>query len=185
MAAYAARRVLAADPGPAVRVVRHVHAHPARARATRCSSSWAAGASARSSSQALRQQFGLDGDPVTQYVAWIGRVLQGDLGESYKLKQDVSDLILARLPVTLELILFSVILAVAVAIPLGVYQARRRDTCGDYAGSLFALVAVSSPVYFTAILASSCSPSGWECCQRSGGAGPICSIRLATCCCRP
>ncbi len=79
-------------------------------------------------------------------------MLQGDLGESYKLKQEVSDLILARLPVTFELILFSVILAVGVAIPLGVYQARRRDSFGDYAGSLFALVAVSSPVYFTAIL---------------------------------
>jgi peptide/nickel transport system permease protein len=100
----------------------------------------------------LRHQFGLDGDPLSQYVAWMGRVLQGDLGQSYKLKQGVSDLILARLPVTFELILFSVILAVAVAIPLGVYQARRRDSFGDYAGSLFALVAVSSPVYFTAIL---------------------------------
>jgi peptide/nickel transport system permease protein len=100
----------------------------------------------------LRHQFGLDGDPLSQYLAWMGRVLQGDLGQSYKLKQEVSDLILARLPVTLELILFSVILAVAVAIPLGVYQARRRDSFGDYAGSLFALVAVSSPVYFTAIL---------------------------------
>lgn len=100
----------------------------------------------------LRLQFGLTGDPISQYLAWIGRVLQGDLGQSYKLKQDVSDLILARLPVTFELILFSVLLAVAVAIPLGVYQAYRRDTRGDYAGSLFALIAVSSPVYFTAIL---------------------------------
>ena len=100
----------------------------------------------------LREQFGLTGDPITQYFAWIGRVLQGNLGESYKLKQDVSDLILARLPVTFELILFSVLLAVAIAIPLGAYQAYRRDTMGDYAGSLFALVAVSSPVYFTAIL---------------------------------
>ena len=85
-------------------------------------------------------------------MAWLGRALQGDLGQSYKLKQDVSDLILARLPLTFELILFSVLLAVAVAIPLGVYQAYRRDTRGDYAGSLFALIAVSSPVYFTAIL---------------------------------
>src|SRR5690349_24737157 len=57
----------------------------------------------------LRTQFGLTGDPITQYVAWMGRVLQGDFGESYKLKQDVSDLIVARLPVTLELIFVSVL----------------------------------------------------------------------------
>lgn len=100
----------------------------------------------------IRARYGLDGDPITQYVAWIGRVLQGDLGESFKLKQDVTDLLLSRLPVTLELIVLSLLIAIAVAIPLGVYQARRRDRIGDYLSSLFALVGVSSPVYFTAIL---------------------------------
>lgn len=100
----------------------------------------------------LREKFGLDGDPLTQYLAWIGRVLQGDLGQSYKLKQDVVDLIGARIPVTIELVVLSVALAVVVAIPLGVIQARRRDSAVDYLGSLFALIGVSSPVYFTAIL---------------------------------
>lgn len=100
----------------------------------------------------IRAKYGLDGDPITQYVAWIGRALGGDLGESFKLKQDVTDLLLARLPVTLELIGLSLLIAIAVSIPLGVYQARRRDSLGDYLGSFFALVGVSSPVYFTAIL---------------------------------
>ena len=100
----------------------------------------------------LREKFGLDGDPISQYVAWIGRVLTGDLGQSYKLKQEVADLIGGRLPVTLELVVLSVGLAIVVAIPLGVWQARRRDTAGDYLGSLVALIGVSSPVYFTAIL---------------------------------
>lgn len=100
----------------------------------------------------IRARYGLDGDPITQYVAWIGRVFQGDLGTSFKLKQDVTDLLLSRLPVTIELIVLSLLIAIAVAIPLGVYQARRRDRIGDYLGSLFALVGVSSPVYFTAIL---------------------------------
>ena len=45
----------------------------------------------------LREKFGLDGDPISQYVAWIGRVLTGDLGQSYKLKQEVADLIGGRL----------------------------------------------------------------------------------------
>jgi len=100
----------------------------------------------------LRIQFGLVGDPFSQYVAWLGRALQGDLGDSYRLRQDVVGLIADRLPLTIELIALSIILAVAVAIPLGVIQAHRRDTAVDYAGSFLALVGLSSPVYFTAIV---------------------------------
>lgn len=100
----------------------------------------------------LREKFGLVGDPITQYFAWLGRVIHFDFGQSYRLKQDVADLIVARLPITVELIAISVLIAVAVAVPLGVLQARRRNTWVDYLGSLFALIAVSSPVYFTAIL---------------------------------
>jgi peptide/nickel transport system permease protein len=100
----------------------------------------------------LRERFGLDGDPITQYFAWLGRAIQLDFGVSYKLRQDVSDLILARLPTTVELIALSVLLAIALGIPLGVLQARRRETAVDYAGSFIAFLGVSSPVYFTAIL---------------------------------
>lgn len=100
----------------------------------------------------LRIQFGLVGDPFSQYVAWLGRALQGDLGDSYRLRQDVVGLIADRLPLTIELIVLSILIAIAVAIPLGVIQAHRRDSAVDYAGSLFALVGLSSPVYFTAIV---------------------------------
>jgi peptide/nickel transport system permease protein len=102
--------------------------------------------------EALRQQFGLVGDPVSQYFAWLGRALQGDLGESFRLRQDVLSLIVQRLPITLELIALSMLIAVAVAIPLGVLQAHRRNSFIDYFGSLLALVGLSSPVYFTAIV---------------------------------
>lgn len=102
--------------------------------------------------EVLRQQFGLIGDPFTQYVAWLGRVFQGDLGESYRLRQDVVSLIAQRLPLTLQLIGLSMLISVAVAIPLGVVQAVRRNTVIDYAGGLLALIGLSSPVYFTAIL---------------------------------
>jgi peptide/nickel transport system permease protein len=101
---------------------------------------------------ALRQQFGLVGDPFSQYVAWLGRALQGDLGDSYRLRQDVLGLITERLPLTLELIGLAILIAIAVAIPLGVIQAHRRDSAIDYAGSLLALIGLSSPVYFTAIV---------------------------------
>ena len=102
--------------------------------------------------QALREQFGLTGDPITQYVAWLGRALNGDLGESYRLRQDVLDLIADRLPITLELIAISMVLAIGIAIPLGIAQARRRDSAIDYVGSLLALVGLSIPVYFAAMV---------------------------------
>lgn len=102
--------------------------------------------------EVLRQQFGLIGDPFSQYLAWLGRALQGDLGESYRLRQDVLSLISERLPLTLQLVGLSMLIAVAVAIPLGVIQAHRRNSVIDYAGSLLALIGLSSPVYFTAIL---------------------------------
>jgi peptide/nickel transport system permease protein len=102
--------------------------------------------------EALRQQFGLIGDPLSQYAAWLGRALQGDLGDSFRLRQDVVGLIAGRLPLTIELIVLAILIAVVVAIPLGVIQAHRRDSRTDYAGSLMALIGLSSPVYFTAIV---------------------------------
>ena len=102
--------------------------------------------------EVLRHQFGLVGDPITQYVAWLGRALQGDLGQSFRLRQDVVSVISERLPLTLELIGLSMLIAIAVAIPLGVVQAHKRNSLIDYAGSLFALIGLSSPVYFTAIV---------------------------------
>ena len=101
---------------------------------------------------ALRVQFELVGDPFSQYVAWLGRVLQEDLEKSYRLRQDVVGLIASRLPITLELVGLSMLIAVAIAIPLGIVQARRRDSITDYAGSLLALVGLSMPVYFAAMV---------------------------------
>ena len=102
--------------------------------------------------EVLRHQFGLVGDPITQYVAWLGRAIHGDLGQSFRLRQDVVSVISERLPLTLELIGLSMLIAIAVAIPLGVVQAHKRNSLIDYAGSLFALIGLSSPVYFTAIV---------------------------------
>ena len=101
---------------------------------------------------ALREQFGLTGDPLSQYAAWLGRAVQGDLGESYRLRQDVVGLITDRLPITLELVALSMLIALAIALPLGILQAKKRDSLFDYLGSLFALIGLSIPVYFAAML---------------------------------
>jgi peptide/nickel transport system permease protein len=102
--------------------------------------------------EALRVQFGLVGDPISQYVAWLGRALVLDLGESYRLRQDVVGLIAERLPITLQLVVMAMVISIAVAIPLGIAQARRRDSMFDYVGSLGALIGLSIPVYFAAML---------------------------------
>jgi peptide/nickel transport system permease protein len=100
----------------------------------------------------LREQFGLVGDPISQYVAWLGRAIQLDFGTSYRLRQEVGDLIASRAAITVELIALAVLIAILIGIPLGVLQARKRESAVDYAGSFVAFLGVSSPVYFTAIL---------------------------------
>lgn len=102
--------------------------------------------------QAIRQKYGLDRDPISQYVFWIGNVLRGDLGESFRLKQSVSSLIRARLPLTLKLIGLSVSISLLLAVPLGVLAAVYKDSLIDYAASLIGLIGVASPVFFSSIV---------------------------------
>ncbi len=100
----------------------------------------------------LREQFGLVGDPISQYIAWLGRALTGDFGQSFRLRQEVTSLLVERVPITLQLVALSMVVAVAIAIPLGIVQARKRDSVTDYVGSLAALVGLSIPVYFAAMV---------------------------------
>jgi peptide/nickel transport system permease protein len=102
--------------------------------------------------QAIRQKYGFDQNVVTQYVRWAGNALRGDIGESFRLKQNVGGLIKERLNITLKLILFSVILSLIIAIPLGVLAAVYKNTWIDYLSSVIALVGLSSPVFFSGIV---------------------------------
>ena len=102
--------------------------------------------------QAIRSKYNLDKDPITQYVLWVKNVLQGNLGESFRLKQQVSDLILARFPLTLKLIVLSTLLSLIVALPMGVLSALYQNSWIDYLASLITLIGVSSPVFFSGII---------------------------------
>jgi peptide/nickel transport system permease protein len=101
---------------------------------------------------AIRQKYGFDQNVFTQYARWAGNAVRGDIGESYRLKQSVSGLILERLKITLKLIVFSVILSLIIAIPLGILAAVYKNTWIDYLASLIALLGLSSPVYFSGIV---------------------------------
>ncbi len=98
----------------------------------------------------LESYFGLDKSPVQQYFSWLGNVLHGDLGYSVRLGQPVLNLILDRFPVTLELALLSLLVAVVVGIPLGVISAVYRNTPADLFGRLFALIGMAAPNFLVA-----------------------------------
>jgi peptide/nickel transport system permease protein len=100
----------------------------------------------------LRKQFGLD-DPVWQrYFRWLFAMLHGDWGFSFISRVDVDKLILGRLPVTLAVIGASQILALLIALPVGVISAARPYSWFDRIASTFALIGFSLPTFFTGLL---------------------------------
>jgi peptide/nickel transport system permease protein len=101
---------------------------------------------------ALRAKFGLD-DPVWQrYFRWFAAMMHGDWGFSFISRVDVDQLILQRVPVTLAVIGASQVLALCVALPVGIYSAVRPYSVFDRIASLFAFVGFSLPTFFTGIL---------------------------------
>ncbi|HPU51987.1 MAG TPA: ABC transporter permease [Burkholderiaceae bacterium] len=100
----------------------------------------------------LRAKFGLD-DPVpVRYVRWLGAMAQGDWGFSFASRIDVDTLILQRLPVTLLVIGSSQLLALLIALPVGIYAATRPYSWFDQIANTLAFVGFSLPSFFTGIL---------------------------------
>ncbi len=102
--------------------------------------------------QAAREQLGLDGSYLEQYWRWVSGVAQGDFGFSYRNTQPVSEILLNSLPITLELVLLGLLIAVVVGLPLGVISAVRRDSKHDYAARVGGLIGVSIPNFWLATL---------------------------------
>jgi peptide/nickel transport system permease protein len=101
---------------------------------------------------ALRAKFGLD-DPIwTRYLHWLAAMLQGDWGFSFASRMDVDKLILQRLPVTLIVIGSSQILAILVALPVGVLAATRPYSVFDQVANTLAFIGFSLPTFFTGLL---------------------------------
>jgi len=100
----------------------------------------------------LRAQFGLDDPVVTRYLRWSGSMLRGDWGFSFSSRVDVDTLILQRLPVTLVVIGASQLLALLVALPVGVYAATRPYSIFDQIASTIAFAGYALPTFFTGLL---------------------------------
>ena len=96
---------------------------------------------------AIRAKLGLDRPLGEQFVIWIGRLARGDLGESFFFKKQVSELIAARLQPTLALATATLVLAVTLAVPLGVLAAVKRGTWLDRALMGFSVLGFSVPTF--------------------------------------
>jgi peptide/nickel transport system permease protein len=100
----------------------------------------------------IRDRYRLN-DPVpVQYGAWLLQVVQGNLGESIRTRQPVTELIFEKLPVTLQLGAMSILVAILIAIPAGVIAAVRRGSLADHASTLFALTGLSVPNFWLGIM---------------------------------
>jgi len=100
----------------------------------------------------IRQKYGLD-DPIPlQYLRWIGLALRGDLGESIRTRESVVWTVGRKLPITLELACLSLVVAVAIAIPAGVFSAVRRNTAWDFLVNALSLCGLSVPSFWLGIM---------------------------------
>ncbi|MBB5515654.1 peptide/nickel transport system permease protein [Rubricella aquisinus] len=101
--------------------------------------------------QNIRDALGLDDPILVQYVRFLGNAVQGDFGLSYRSKQDVSDMILERLPATLELVAVSAVIALVIGVVAGVYTGIRRDSWLSRSILSVSLVGVSLPTFIIGI----------------------------------
>src|SRR5499433_3381326 len=99
-----------------------------------------------------RSEYGLDKPILLQYLIWLGKLAQGDWGTSILSGRPVLKDVLIRLPVTLELIVLSMAVALVIAIPAAIIGALRQNTWADYSATTVAMIGVSIPEFFAGVL---------------------------------
>lgn len=102
--------------------------------------------------ESIRHQLGLDQPLPVQYVKYLGRLAQGDLGRSYKQKTGVSELIASRMPATLLLMAGAIFFEILIGIPAGIYAAARRGKRADNCAMIASFIGVSAPQFVVGLL---------------------------------
>ncbi|MBI4200369.1 MAG: ABC transporter permease [Chloroflexi bacterium] len=102
--------------------------------------------------EAYRKDLGLDRPFLVRYFRWLGNIAQGDLGRSIRTGSSMSEELVQRYQVTLELALGSILVTMLIAVPIGIYSALRPRSAGDYLGTVFAISGVAMPNFFMGIL---------------------------------
>ena len=101
---------------------------------------------------ALERYYGLDKPAIEQYFTWLGEALTGNLGVSIRQGRDVLPLILDRFPVTVELAVFAIIIALSIGLPIGILSAIYRNTWIDVFGRVFSMLGLSVPNFLLGTL---------------------------------
>lgn len=120
----------------------------------------------------LRAKYHLDDPFHVQYLAWLGNVLTGDFGRSLRTGVPVSTLIAQKLPVTLQLAVMAIILALLIGIPAGILSAVKKGTATDYAANVVALSGVSIPNFWLGIILIMVVSVQWQLLPASGYVPP-------------
>lgn len=100
----------------------------------------------------VRHDLGLDQNIVTQYLTWLSGVVRGDFGIDYQSGQQISEVLLSRLPVTIELAILSTVISILVGVPLGVWAAHRRGRMADRLVQVFSAVGIAVPPFWLGIV---------------------------------
>jgi peptide/nickel transport system permease protein len=102
--------------------------------------------------QALRHKMGLDRPVIVQYLTYIKNIMMGDLGRSITYEVSISSLIFTRLQVTVPLAVLSMIFAIFLSIPMGIYSALHRNRVGDFGIMVFSQIGLAVPAFWAGIL---------------------------------
>lgn len=100
----------------------------------------------------LQEKMGLNKPLASQFYHWIVHVLQGDMGQSLVSDKDVNTLISERMPATIALTVYALVISLILAIPLGIISAVKQNTVWDYSSMIVALVGISVPNFWAALL---------------------------------
>jgi peptide/nickel transport system permease protein len=100
----------------------------------------------------LHQKLHLDQPLPIRYLYWAGGVLTGDLGESVRIQKPVAELIVEKLPVTAELAVLAILIALVIGVSAGIVSAVAKDSVWDYAANVFALWGLSTPNFWLGIM---------------------------------
>src|ERR1044072_3537241 len=100
----------------------------------------------------MREAYGLDRPAVVQYLIWLGKLVRGDWGASILTGRPVLQDVLVRLPVTLELIVLSMFVALVIALPAAIIGALRQNTWADYTATTAAMIGVCLTEFFIVVL---------------------------------
>lgn len=110
----------------------------------------------------MRARLGIDQPFPVQYIAWLSKILRGDFGESLRNRTPISEDIAARIPVTLELGVIALLIALLISLPLGIYSAVKQDTLSDYISRSSAIAMLAVPSFWLGTLAITLPSIWWK-----------------------